>query len=110
MKKLFCLMLAAVMMASLCACSSKDEGRANRLEEIKQRGYITVTTEPYFAPNEFIDPSKEGQEQYVGADMELAKYIADSLGVELQIVPLDFTSVLSSVSEGKYDLAISALA
>ena len=110
MKKLFCLMLAAVMMASLCACSSKDEGRVNRLEEIKQRGYITVTTEPYFAPNEFIDPSKEGQEQYVGADMELAKYIADSLGVELQIVPLDFTSVLSSVSEGKYDLAISALA
>ena len=110
MKKLFCLMLAAVMMASLCACSSKDEGRANRLEEIKQRRYLTVATEPYFAPNEFIDPSKEGQEQYVGADMELAKYIADSLGVELQIVPLDFTAVLSSVSEGKYDLAISALA
>ena len=110
MKKLFCLILAAVLTASLCACSSKEENRTNRLEEIKQRGYITVTTEPYFAPNEFIDPTKEGQEQYVGADMELAKYIADSLGVELKIVPLDFTAVLSSVSEGKYDLAISALA
>lgn len=110
MKKIISLILAAVMTASLCACSSKGDGRANRLEEIKQRGYITVTTEPYFAPNEFIDPTKEGQEQYVGADMELAKYIADSLGVELKIVPLDFTAVLSSVSEGKYDLAISALA
>lgn len=110
MKKIISLILAAVMTASLCACSSKDDGRANRLEEIKQRGYITVTTEPYFAPNEFIDPAKEGQGQYVGADMELAKYIADSLGVELKIVPLDFTAVLSSVSEGKYDLAISALA
>ena len=39
-----------------------------------------------------------------------AKYIADKLGVELQIVPLEFTAVLSSVAEGKYDLAISALA
>jgi polar amino acid transport system substrate-binding protein len=66
--------------------------------------------EPYFAPNEFIDPSKQGDEQYVGSDVELAKYIADKLGVKLQLVPLDFTTVLSSITEGKYDLAISALA
>lgn len=36
--------------------------------------------------------------------------IADKLGVELKIVPLEFAAVLSSVTEGKYDLAISALA
>ena len=82
----------------------------NRLEEIRERGYLTVATEPYFAPNEFIDPSKSGDERYVGADIELAHYIADHLGVECRIVPLDFTAVLSSVSEGKYDMAISALA
>lgn len=46
----------------------------------------------------------------MGADIELAKYIADQLGVECRIVPLDFTTVLSSVTEGKYDIAISALA
>ena len=82
----------------------------NRLEEIRERGYLTVAMEPYFAPNEFIDPSKSGDERYVGADIELAHYIADHLGVECRIVPLDFTAVLSSVSEGKYDMAISALA
>jgi len=69
-----------------------------------------VVMEPYFAPFEFIDPSKEGQEQYVGSDVELAKYIADKFGVELRIVPLEFGAVLSSITEGKYDLAISALA
>ncbi len=88
---------------------SKDDG-TSRLEEIKERGYLTVATEPYFAPNEFIDPSKSGDERYVGADIELAHYIADHLGVECRIIPLDFTAVLSSVSEGKYDMAISALA
>ena len=46
----------------------------------------------------------------MGADIELARYIADSLGVECRIVPLEFTAVLSSVTEGKYDMAISALA
>lgn len=34
----------------------------------------------------------------------------DQLGVELRMVPLEFSAVLSSVTEGKYDLAISALA
>lgn len=59
---------------------------------------------------EFIDPTKEGDEKYVGADIELAHHIADELGVECHIIPLDFTSVLSGVITGKYDMAISALA
>lgn len=88
----------------------QDSVTGNRLEDIKARGYLEVATEPYFAPNEFIDPSKSGDEKYVGADIELAKYIADQLGVECRIVPLDFTTVLTSITEGKYDLAISALA
>lgn len=82
----------------------------SRLDDILERGYIEVATEPYFAPQEFIDSSKEGDDRYVGCDIELAKYIAEKLGVELRIVPLEFTAVLSSVTEGKYDLAISALA
>lgn len=81
----------------------------NRLEDIIARGYIEVATEPYFAPYEFIDPSKSGNEQYVGSDIKLAQHIADELGVELKIVPLEFSAVLSSITEGKYDLAISAL-
>ena len=109
MKKLTALFLAIIFTFAMTACSGNEQ-QTNRLEQIKANGVITVATEPYFAPNEFIDPSKEGVEQYVGADIELAQYIADCLGVELQIVPLEFTAVLSSVAEGKYDLAISALA
>ena len=82
----------------------------SRLNDILARGYIEVAMEPYFAPNEFIDPSRQGEEQYVGADVELARYIADKLGVECRIVPLEFSAVLTGVTEGKYDLAISALA
>ena len=81
-----------------------------RLAKIKEAGKLTVATEPYFAPQEFIDPSLTGQDQYVGADMEFAKLIAERMGVELEIVPLEFTAVQASVAEGKYDLAISALA
>ena len=120
MKKLSLLLAGVMLAATLAGCgnaatpaassAAPAQAAANRLEAIKERGVLQVTTEPYFAPQEFIDPSKEGQEQYVGADMELAKLIAERMGVELEIVPLEFGPVMASVAEGKYDLAISALA
>jgi polar amino acid transport system substrate-binding protein len=81
----------------------------NRLEAIVARGYLEVIMEPYFAPFEYIDPTKAGDAQYVGCDVEIAKAIADDLGVELRIIPLEFSAVLAGITEGKYDLAISAL-
>ena len=107
MKKLFCILMAVMM---LVLCVSCGGGGKDRLATIKEKGVITVATEPYFAPNEFIDPSKPADEQIVGLDIELAKYIADKIGVKLEIVPLEFTAVQAGVAEGKYDLAISALA
>lgn len=96
--------------ATTTTAGEMDHSSDNRLEDILQRGYIEVATEPYFAPNEFIDPTKTGDDKYVGSDIELANYIADALGVELRLKPMDFTSVLGSITSEKYDMAISALA
>ena len=38
--------------------ASETTGSNNRLNEILERGYIEIATEPYFAPNEFIDPKR----------------------------------------------------
>lgn len=85
------------------------ENAGGRLFRIRESGKLTVATEPYFPPQEFIDDTREGQARFVGADMELARLIAERMGVELEIVPLEFAEVLSSVAEGEYDLAITAL-
>lgn len=85
------------------------EGATGRLASIRSAGKLTVATEPYYPPQEFIDESKTGQDRFAGADMELARLIAQRMGVELEIVPMEFTEVLTSVADGKYDLAISAL-
>ena len=79
------------------------------LGRIREAGVLRVATEPYFPPQEFIDPDLEGQEMYVGSDMELARLIARRMGVELEIVPMEFSEVLNAVRDGKCDLAISAL-
>ena len=114
MKKFMTIVLAAALSLSMLAgCTvnaASNTGAENRLEAIKERGYLEVATEPYFAPNEFIDASKPAGEQVIGSDIELARRIAERLGVELKIVPLEFSAVLSSVTPGKYEMAISALA
>ena len=86
------------------------EDAAGALERIRLRGKLLVAMEPYFPPQEFIDPSQTGQNQYVGADVELAKLIAERMGVELEIVPMEFSRVLFAVADGECDLAVSALA
>ena len=110
MKKMFAMLLALAMILSCAACGGSSKAKGDLLEEIKAQGYIELCTEPYFAPFEFVDPSKTGDDQYVGVDIEIAKYIAEKIGVELRIVPLDFTAVLAGIADGKYDIAISAIA
>ncbi len=127
-KQLMTLLLAVILvLGGLSGCAKKVEASdaanntaqatkqtenkepANLLEKIKAEGKLQVIMEPYFAPYEFIDVNEKGQDQYKGADVELAKYIAKSLGVELEIVPLEWSAVLTGISTGKYDMAISGM-
>lgn len=68
---------------------------------------ITVATSPDFAPMEFVDTSREGDEQYVGFDILLAQDIANSLGKKLVIEPMSFDAVQAAVQTGKVDMGIS---
>lgn len=106
MKKLFCAALAAAMlMATMSGCGSSQ----NRLEKILESGKLVLATSPDFAPLEFGDLSS-GEAQYVGSDIELAKYIAEKLGVELEISAMDFSAVQAAIPSGQADIAISGFA
>ena len=106
MKNLFCAALAAAMlMAAMSGCGSSQ----NRLEKIKESGKLVLATSPDFAPLEFEDLSS-GEAQYVGSDIELAKYIAEKLGVELEISAMDFSAVQAAIPSGQADIAISGFA
>lgn len=84
-------------------------GDGDKLDKILKAGVITCATSPDFAPNEFIDISS-GETKYVGCDMDLAQYIADSLGVKLEIVPMKFDAIKAAVTTGQVDMAIAGLA
>lgn len=88
---------------------SSITGEGDKLDKILAAGVITCATSPDFAPNEFIDISS-GETKYVGCDMDLAQYIADSLGVKLEIVPMKFDAIKAAVTTGQVDMAIAGLA
>lgn len=123
MKKLLAMLLALVMTMGLMACGTQPDTSntdgdaaggdtavtepANALEKIKADGVLTVALSPDFSPMEFVDSSKTGQDQYVGFDITLAKYIAENLGVELVIEPMGFDASQTAVYTGSVPMSIS---
>ena len=79
-------------------------GGRNNFETVTE-GKLTVATNAWFAPFEYFDENGE----CAGIDIEIAQYIANELGLELEIVDMDFDSITHSVSQGKADLGIAAI-
>ena len=72
-------------------------------------GKLTVATSPDFAPYEFYAIGADGTPSLAGFDMALAQYIADDLGLELEIVTVDFDGVLSELQTKSVDLGMAGL-
>ena len=72
------------------------EGAAAEVETVTE-GKLTVATSPDFAPYEFYAIGEDGSPTLAGFDMALAQYIADYMGLELEVVTVDFDGVLSEL-------------
>ena len=120
MKKIIAIALAAMLALSLfagCGATAKNDAAeaqytvTGKFKDTKvatiTEGKLTVAISPDFAPMEFVDPTKSGQDMYVGFDVTLANYIADELGLELVIMPMSFDACQTAVYAGTVDMSIS---
>lgn len=93
----------------------KDYGEMT-IEELKPLietvtpGKLTMVTSPDFAPAEFYVVGDDGTLTLAGQDIALAHYIADYIGLELEIVPIDFDGVLMEIQNKAADIALAGLA
>lgn len=99
MKKLFALMLAIVMIMT-CTVAMAD-----RLADIQQNGKLVVATSPDWPPYEYIDD--EGN--VTGTDVLMAKWMAEQLGVELELQEMAFDACLAAVAMGDVDMVVAGL-
>lgn len=114
MKKLLVIVLAFAMILGLAACGSSSSSStqpaapAAKYGEVNP-GKLTVATSPDFAPYEFYTVGSDGSYALAGFDMALAQYIADDMGLELEVIPMDFDGVLTELAAKTVDLGIAGL-
>ena len=100
MKKLISIILSIALI--LTAAAAVAEGN-DSLNEIKTRGYLIVGTEGTWSPYTYHDE----EEKLVGFDVEVAKLIADYIGVDVQYSETVWSSIFGSLDAGQIDLVVN---
>lgn len=125
MKKLIAALLAGTMVFSLSACGSKDTAAtatdaatdaveteaadtASDAEETEAAdstgGTLVMATNAEFPPYEYY----EGGE-IIGIDADIARAIAEDMGMELRIDDMKFDSIVAAVQSGKADFGAAGM-
>ena len=104
-KRLLALTMVVCMAAAMTASAEVD---TDSIETVTD-GKLTVATSPDFAPYEFYAIGEDGSPTLAGFDMALAQYIADYIGLELEVVTMDFDGVLSELQTQSVDLGMAGL-
>ena len=120
MKKILSVLLAFVMVLSLgalfiaCDKTSNTEETTTAADTTAaettgasvetEKPVLKMGTNAYFQPYEFYDGEK-----IVGIDAEIAAAIAEKLGMTLEIVDMEFDSILTAVNEGSVDFGMAGM-
>lgn len=109
-KRVFSMALTAVLAATmLCACGTQKAADVTATDTTAtdmtvNDGVLTMATNAYFPPYEYY----EG-EDIIGIDADIARAIADKLGLELKIEDMEFDSIITAVQTGKADLGLAGI-
>ncbi|WP_233487711.1 transporter substrate-binding domain-containing protein [Aerococcus sp. 1KP-2016] len=94
--------------AASSASSTASVGEDQLYQAIQDRGVLRVGTNSTYAPFEF-SILKDGENQVVGVDMFLAEKIADDMGVDLEIVDMEFSNLLTALDTGQIDIVLAGM-
>ena len=118
MKKIIAMLLALMLVMSgiavFTACDGNDENKGSTettdsasegaTTEAPADQVLKMATNAYFQPYEFYDGDK-----IVGIDAEIAAAIAEKLGMKLEIVDMEFDSIITAVNEGSVDFGMAGM-
>ena len=125
MKKFLAILMALTLMIAcvgvLASCNGDAEGETTPATETDtqpeateseteaaegdtEKPVLKMGTNAYFQPYEFYDG-----ETIVGIDAEIAAAIAEKLGMTLEIVDMEFDTILTAVNEGSVDFGMAGM-
>jgi len=96
-------MLAAGVTA-FSALAASGAHAADLLDTIKERGTLIVGVEGTYPPFNFVDTKTH---ELDGFDIDVAKLVAERLGVKVQFVKTEWSAILAGLSSGKFDVILN---
>lgn len=100
----FKVVVVALLALILAVCPALADGE-DQLAAIKAKGEIVVATEGAWAPWTYHDE----QGNLVGFDVEVAKAIADKLGVTATFAETEWDGIFAGLDAGRYDIAANGV-
>ena len=115
MKKLLTLALVMIMaLGCFVGCGASNEN--DDLAAIQEKGKIVVGMECAYAPYNWSEPTaneytvKVSNGTYAdGFDVQIAKLIAESLGVDLEIKAIEWDGLIPALEAGEIDMIIAGM-
>ena len=80
-----------------------NPGETDLLDKIQEAGVIVVGTEGTYSPNSYHDENGD----LVGFDVDVARGVADHLGVDIQFVEAEWDSLFASMDSGRVDIVVN---
>jgi polar amino acid transport system substrate-binding protein len=116
MKKGIFILLAVVFVCGLVACGKAPEGTKtseamltpgmSTLDAVREKGVLVAGVKDSVVPFGYVD-EKSGE--LVGFDVDVCRYIADELGVKLELQPVTSSNRIPMLTEGKVDLLAATM-
>lgn len=96
---------AVSLVASACGGSEADPA-ADLLASIQEEGVLTVSTDPAYPPQSFLN---EETGEYEGFDIAVATEIADRLGVDIAWEAPAWETITAGSWNGRWDLSVGSM-
>lgn len=98
-------LLVTTILAAGCSSKSTTQSTTDPIEAIKAKGKIVVGTASGYFPFEMVDKNN----QLVGFDIDVAKAIANELGVEVEFQNYAFSGLIPALQANKVDIVIAGM-
>ncbi|EOS64348.1 transporter substrate-binding domain-containing protein [Oscillibacter sp. 1-3] len=114
MKRFISAIICLILVVALVGCgqnnAAQDEGKsgsaaASQLDAIKSAGVLKVGIEGTYKPYTYHDEN----DNLTGYDVDLAKAIAEKLGVEVAFTEAAWDSLLAGIDSGRLDTVINTV-
>ena len=102
------LAVSLIMILALCSFTAcGDSTSTDDTADTEEMTTLVFGTSADYAPFEFMYPDENGDMVYGGIDVDVAQYIADYMGVELQTENMSFDNLLTALGKGQFDIVLA---